>query len=308
MNTKTLTRTATAAAAATALALTLAACGGGSNDADAIDLDVFRIAYLPNEDAAHVADARASIAAELEAALGIPVEEFITSDYAAMVEAMRLGHVEMAFFGPLSFTRAHDRAGAIPMAQFAPEGDPALSEIRSVMVTRADSGLYSLDDVEGATMAFVDPDSTTGTLLPSNALIEHFADRNLTLDDLQTNGRLFNTVLFSGGHAASLTAVLMGDVDVAAISSRFISAGIERGEFAEDYLRIIYATDVVPGNTLAVRPGLGDELMETLANFLWEFDNEVFFYGFQGNADLRFVPSKLSDFDELIALDARLSQ
>ncbi|MCL1899707.1 MAG: phosphate/phosphite/phosphonate ABC transporter substrate-binding protein [Promicromonosporaceae bacterium] len=295
------------AAAALLVTAALTACGGGDSTAEGEALSVFRIAYLPNEDAAHVADARASIAAELSEAIGLTVEEFITTDYAAMVEAMRLGHVEMAFFGPLSFTRAHDRAGAIPMAQFAPEGNPELSEIRSVMVVRADSGIYTLDDLEGATMAFVDPDSTTGTLLPSNVIIEHFAGRDLTLDDLQTNGRLFSTVLFSGGHAASLTAVQMGDVDVAAISSRFITAGIERGDFPEDYLRIIYATDVVPGNTLAVRPDLGDDLMEQLHDFLMAFDNEVFFYGFQGNADLRFVPSRLEDFADLIALDARLN-
>ncbi len=309
MFTKRFARPAAALAAAATLALTLAACTGAADAAEgAPALEAFRIAYLPNEDAAHVADARASIAAELSEALALPVEEFITSDYAAMVEAMRLGHVEMAFFGPLSFTRAHDRAGALPMAQFAPEGNPELSEIRSIMVVRADSGIYTLDDVDGATMAFVDPDSTTGTLLPSNALIEHFADRDLTIDDLQTNGRLFETVLFSGGHQASLTAVLMGDVDVAAISSRFLSAGIERGEFPEDYLRVVYATDVVPGNTLAVRPGLSDEVMTQLHDFLMAFDDEVFFYGFQGNAALRFVPSSLDDFQDLIALDRRLNQ
>lgn len=295
----------TVAAAAGALAL-VAGCTPGAAAAGG-ELEVFRIAYLPNEEAPHVIDARTSMQEGLEAALGVDVREYITTDYAAMVEAMRLEQVEMAFFGPLSFTRAYERAGAIPMAQFAPEGNPDLAEIRSIMVVRADSDIYSLDDIEGRTIAFVDPDSTTGTLLPSNAIIEHFPDRDLDLHDLQTNGVLFDAVAFSGGHQQSLNAVLMGDVEIAPISSRFLAAGIERGDFAEDYLRVIYATDIVPGNTLAVRPGLPADLMANLETFLMEFDDEVFFYGFQGNPALRFFRTTLEDFQELIELDRRLN-
>ena len=49
-------------------------------------------------------------------------------------------------------------------------------------------------------MAFVDPDSTSGNLVPTAEIIQAFPDEELNSDMLHTNGDFFEAVSFSGSH------------------------------------------------------------------------------------------------------------
>lgn len=54
---------------------------------------VFTIAYAPNESTDQSSDARNGLAKELEEYLGCEVEEIQSSDYNAIIEALRTGKV-----------------------------------------------------------------------------------------------------------------------------------------------------------------------------------------------------------------------
>ena len=73
-------------------------------------------------------------------------------------------------------------------------------------------------------MAFVDPNSTSGNLIPSAAIMKAFPGDKLSMDDLHTNGKFFQAVSFSGKHQAGLAAVVKGDVQVAPISDAILAA------------------------------------------------------------------------------------
>lgn len=296
-----MTRTA-AALAAGALALTLAACTPGAEAAD-----VFTIAYLPGESTVHNIDARQSMADALSEAIGMEVVEFHTSDHAAIVEAMRRGQVDMAYLGPLSFARAADRAGAEAIAMRALDADPAQAFYHTAFVVRADSDIQSINDFAGRTIAFVDPDSTSGNLVPVNEIINAFPDLGLTQDDLHTGGVFFSGVTFSGQHQAGVRGVIMGDVDIAPISDTILNQELALGHVDADEIRVVHKSAPIPSEPMAVRGGLCEELREKVRAFLLAFDDEDYFEGVLGDSRARFIAATLEDFAPVIELDRLLS-
>ena len=75
----------------------------------------------------------------------------------------------------------------------------------SVMVVRADSGIKSLEDMKGHSLAWADPNSTSGYLIPSATL----KAQGIKLDD----GAYFSKTGFAGGHEQGVVAVLNKQYD-----------------------------------------------------------------------------------------------
>lgn len=115
------------------LALLGLACAGCEKKPD----NVLTIAYAPNESTEQSVDARNGMAAELGKALGMEVKEIHTSDYTAIIEALRTGQADMAYIGSLAVGMAMKRAKATPVVMKAPEGDRAKAIYHSVIVVRA---------------------------------------------------------------------------------------------------------------------------------------------------------------------------
>ncbi len=76
----------------------------------------------------------------------------------------------------------------------------------AAIITRADSGIKTLDDLRGKSFAFGDALSTTGNVFPRKMFKEHGIEPV----------RDFRQMLYSGGHDATVLAVLNGKVDAGA--------------------------------------------------------------------------------------------
>ena len=207
------------AAMATSL---LAGCGTSGSSADASasgslgsnpggEDGVFTIAYAPNESTTESADARNGLAKDLGEFLGCEVEEIQASDYNAIIEALRTGSADMAYMGSQALALGVERTDLEPIVMKAEDGDPDKAIYHSVFITNsANDDINSIEDIKGRTMAFVDPDSTSGNLVPTAEIIKAFPDDNLNSDMLHTNGDFFEAVSFSGSHQAGLQAVVKG--------------------------------------------------------------------------------------------------
>ena len=281
----------------------LASCGSASAEDN-----VFTIAYAPNESTEQSADARNGLADDLSEVLGCEVEEIQASDYNAIIEALRTGKADMAYMGGLNLALGVERAGIEPIVMKAANGDPEKAVYHSLLITSSENeDIYSIEDIQGKTMAFVDPNSTSGNLIPTSEIIKAFPDENLNSDMLHTNGEFFEAVNFSGKHQAGLQAVIMGDVDVAPISDQILEAEIAAGNASADDIRIIHESAPIPSEAMVVGKHVDEETREQLTEFLVNYDNEAYFTDVIKNEGARFVACDISDYEPIIELNETIN-
>jgi phosphonate transport system substrate-binding protein len=132
----------------------------------------------------------------------------ISSDYAAVIEAMKSKKVDIAHFGELSYLIANERAGAEAIVRY--ETTDSIQRITySVMIVHPESGLNTVEDViekaGSLILAFADPASTSGHLFP-----RHFLNSR-GLDPEED----FKEVIFTNSHTASIFGVQAKSADVA---------------------------------------------------------------------------------------------
>ena len=107
-----------------------------------------------------------------EAALNVPVKQFTFNDNAGAIEAFLGGNLDMIWFGSSAYSSVEiEKPGfAAPiMTRVQPTGDIGYY---SIMIALKESGIESVADMKGKHFAFGDPDSTSGTLVPSVVLPE----------------------------------------------------------------------------------------------------------------------------------------
>lgn len=149
--------------------------------------------------------------------------------------------------------------------------------------------------------------SFSGNLIPSAAIMKAFPGEKLSMDDLHTNGKFFQAVSFSGKHQAGLAAVVKGDVQVAPISDAILAAEINAGRVSKDDVKIIFASDPIPSEPMALRRDLPAEVKEKVKNFILSYDNAAYYKGVMGAEDKRFVECSIEDYKGIIDLNKALS-
>lgn len=279
-----------------------------SNSAGGED-GIFTIAYAPNESTAESADARAGLAKDLSDKLGCEVEEIQASDYNAIIEALRTGKADMAYMGSQALALGVQRTDLEPIVMKAEDGDPEKAIYHSVLITSSSNdAINSIEDIKGKTMAFVDPDSTSGNLVPTAEIIKAFPDEDLTSDSLHTNGDFFEAVSFSGSHQAGLQAVIKGDVDVVPISDQILASEIAHGNAAEGDVKIIHESGAIPAEAMVVGEHVTQETRDLLTEFLTAYDNEQYFTDVIKVPGARFVACDMSDYEEIIELNKIINE
>jgi phosphonate transport system substrate-binding protein len=178
--------------------------------------------------------------------VGIPVRVTVASDYAAVIEALRNRSADLAFVHPGGYVLASREAKARIVAKNLWHGK---SSFTSRIYVRRESGITSLEELRGRTIAFVDPASSSGYIYPMVLLIKRGL---VTNRDPRT---FFKEVVFSGAHDASMRALLNGHVD--AIASFDLAREQYLKEPAErERLSVVAETEPIPEAGIAARDGL----------------------------------------------------
>jgi phosphonate transport system substrate-binding protein len=226
--------------------------------------------------------------AELSKKVGIPIKVYMPTDYLGVVEALRNRTADMAFVHPAGYVFANREAKAQIVAVDVWHGKTSYT---SRFYVRKDSGLTTLEQLRGKTIAFVDPGSTSGYVYPMVTLIK----KGLIKDrDPKT---FFREAMYAGTHEAALLALLNGSVDVVA---SFDLAPQQYLKDKEKVERIIHVaeTEPIPEAGMCVRDGMDPALVKKLTEALMAFNAPEFrsilkdFYGIDG-----FAPAKDSDYN-----------
>lgn len=282
-----------------------AGCGGNSQEAEK---KTFTIAYAPNESTTDSTDARSTLAKDLGKVINMEVKEIQASDYTAIIEALRTGKADMAYMGALAVAMGAERAGVTPIVMKAPDGDKAQAVYHSVFITQKNnSEINSIKDFKGKTIAFVDPDSTSGNLVPTSEIMKAFPDLHLTNEKIHTNGEFFEAVSFSGKHQAGLQAVIKGDVDIVPISDQIMASEFKNGNADENAVKVVHSSAAIPAEAMVVSKTVNEDLKKTLTKFLVEYNNKDYFDKVIKKADARFVECSMEDYQPIVELNKNIN-
>ena len=126
--------------------------------------------------------------------------------YAEVNEMLGKGEIDLAFLCSGPYVRGRDTHGFRLLAAPIVDGD---HNYYSYLIVHKDSPYSSLEDLQGKTFAFTDPDSNTGRLVPSNWVKMMGRDPE----------DFFSRIIFTYGHDNSIMAVAKGLVDAAAVDN-----------------------------------------------------------------------------------------
>ncbi|MEO1457880.1 MAG: phosphate/phosphite/phosphonate ABC transporter substrate-binding protein, partial [Pseudomonadota bacterium] len=194
-------------------ALTIAASFALAAPALAADYnpETLKVALLPDENAATVIQDNKPLAEHLEKAIGKDIELIVTTDYSSMIEAMRFGRIDVAYFGPASYTIAKDKmqGGDLDITPFAARLKGDSTTYQSVIIANAETEITSLDDIKGSgiDVAYGDPASTSSHFAPKYTMMLAGIKPG---DDYKQN--------FLGAHDAVAVNVQRGNAKVGGLS------------------------------------------------------------------------------------------
>lgn len=244
-------------ALAAALALGVASCGGNDDKAGGAPTEL-TFSILSAEGQAASGPMWQPLLDDMSKAVGVPVKPFFGSNYTVLVEAMRGGHTQVAWFSAKPALEAIDRADAEVIARIVdPEGRDSY---QSTLIVRAGSGI-TLEQVMACGKRFDfgigDAQSTSGTLAPMAFL---FNPRGIV------PGECFKTVR-SANHQANAFGVATGVVDVATsntVNTVFLAR--QNPQIAAQ-IQEIWQSPPIPESGIVVREDLDPALKEKVRSF-----------------------------------------
>lgn len=232
--------------------------------AQAKDPAKLRVALLPDENAATLIQQAQPLKAYLEKTLAKDIELVVTTDYSSMIEAMRFGRIEIAYFGPFSYVLAKSKAPTIePFAVGIEKGSPTYN---SILIATADGPVKTVEDIRGKPFGFGDQASTSSHLAPRAHLLKKY----------KLDGNKDYKVVHLGTHDAVARAVQSGQIPAGALSEAIYRALIARKTIDETKIRKLDLSEPIPNYPITMQGDLAPTLKEKIRKaFLEVKDKDV---------------------------------
>jgi len=170
-----------------------------------------------------------------------------TTDWAGISVAMRNDQIDLAWMGPFGYVLANTEAEAKAIATAKYDEKPIY---HAIVVSRPDLEIKRWpEDGKGKSISFTDTGSTSGWLIPTNWFRERGIDPKTYFE-------------YSEGatHAANQVAVANGRVDLATDFDRNRNALIEAGTIKPEQSKIVWESEPLPNDAIAVRRGFDPKL------------------------------------------------
>lgn len=252
------------------------------------ELPAFRVGLLGGENEADRLRKNECMVKQLEEVLGIPVELYPASDYAGVMQGMLAGQLDFGVLGASAYAGIYlQDVNAVEPVFTSLEADGSDGYF-ALMYARSDSGIESLEDMEGHSLAFADPNSASGYLIPK-------AELEMAGIDIES---YFSSTGFGGGHEQATVAVLNGQYDAGVTWSSGVgdpAKGYSRGNLTSMVqkglldmadLNIIWKSNLIPNGPWVIRQAVPQEVKDIVADWmenLPETDRECYIEISQGD-------------------------
>ena len=226
--------------------------------ATALAQGTLKVSAIPDEAPTELQRKFVPLGKYLEQQTGMKVEFIAVTDYAAVVESLATGRIDMAWLGGFTFVQASKRTNgaAIPIVQREED-----TRFTSKFVT-SNPQIKTLADLKGKTFAFGSPASTSGHLMPRYFLIQAGIEPDRDLKN----------VAFSGAHDATVAFVQSGKVDAGVLNASVYDKLVEQKKIDPDKVRVFAVTPPYYDYNWTVRGGMDPALVKKLTEAFLKLD------------------------------------
>lgn len=222
-----------------------------------------KLFFVPSVDA-KVLEGNAKVFEDyLEKNTGYKFNVQIPQSFIAVVEAFGTKRADIAAINTFGYIMAHQKYGAEAVLTVIRHGS---ATYQSQFLTKTASSIKSLKDLEGKKVAFVDPASASGYLLPMKTL------RDLNVKPSET--------VFAMKHDTVVSMIYQGQVDAGAtFYSPPSTEGIEDARRlvktqypdVESKIRIVELSEPIPNDPIVVRKDMSPEMKEKIIQAFLSF-------------------------------------
>lgn len=232
-------------------------------DALGTEKNPIKFYLVPSVDVKILEDTSKQLKTFLEAHTPYKFQITIPQSYIAVVESFGTKRADVAAINSFGYYLAHKRFGAQARLTVIRAG---IATYQSQFISRADSQIKTLKDLRGKKVAFVDPSSTSGYLLPLKTLKDHNVEPKETV--------------FGMKHDSVVTMVYQKRVDAGATYYSPPQNGkiedarrLVKTQYPdiEEKVKIIYLSDPIPNDPIVFRADLPEVMKEKITDAILEF-------------------------------------
>jgi len=236
------------------LALVLSGCGTpklGTEDNPIV------MSFVPSGDTQEIIASGDQLAQMVSDKTGLVVVANVGTDFAAVREAMCANKAQIGWLNTFNYVLANEKCGVD--VGLVTERFGATTYVGQFNV-RADSGITTLEDLKGKVMCWVDPNSTSGYIIPRIMLKANGIDPDTD----------FAQTIETGSHNNSVTAVYNGDCDVG-VSYADARSSIE-ADFPDvkEKVVVLATTTEIPNDSVSFAKDFPADLRKQVVNALLE--------------------------------------
>lgn len=223
-----------------------------------------KLYFTPSVESETITESSKEMITFLEKETGLFFSTSVPTNYIIIVESFGSDRADVAFMNSFGYLLANEKYKANAELRVIRYND---SYYRGQIIASAASGITKIEDLQGKRVAYTDPSSTSGYLLPSKML----KDKNIIPG---------NTV-FAMKHDNVVTMIYQEQVDAGAT---YYSPPGPNGEIkdararvltqfpdVEEKIKIIALTDSIPNDPIVFRNGIEDSIKKKIIDALLKY-------------------------------------
>lgn len=227
-----------------------------------------KVHFVPSVDVKVIEDNSKLLKEYLEKNTPYKFDISVPQSFVAVVEAFGTKRADVAAINTFGYVLAHDKYGAEARLTVIRHGLPTY---QSQFIAKADGPIKSLADLAGKKVAFVDPASTSGYLLPLKTLKEKKIEPKETV--------------FAMKHDSVISMIYQGQVDAGATFYSPPSKGADGKTHLEDArrlvltqypdvekkIKIIDLSEAIPNDPIIFRKEMPEEMKTKITEAILAF-------------------------------------
>ena len=225
-----------------------------------------KLYFTPSIDAKRITTNAKELTDFLEKETGYYFTTAVPASFIAVVEAFGTKKADIASINTFSYLMANAKYGAEARLRIVRDNNE--TSYKGQIITRYDSGIDSLPDINGRSFAYVDPSSTSGYILPKAMLDKRGIKPSETVFAMRHDNVV--TMVYQGQVAAGATYYAPPDPNTHEILDARMRVEKQFPDVAQK-VKIIGFTQSIPNDPWVFRKDMDEDMKEKIIDALLKY-------------------------------------